>query len=192
MLLDSRCPILHYPPSLSAYLSDRKVILVLTKVDITGPVRVQAWIEHFQKNFPSLRIVQVESYVEKESTADHQGRRQYEPHIPDNFRERLIQAIREIHAEMLEPPEKVKNNPVWLNKWVPPVKQDIAWTGVLNAQGTKVGSAVGGVAVQRPKQGDDSENEGHEPEFLTIGVIGNAKLSIALLIEGSVICTRPA
>lgn len=173
MLLDSRCPILHYPPSLSAYLSDRRVILVLTKADITGPVRVQAWIDHFRKNFPSLRIVQVESYIEKESRPDHQGRRQYEPYIPDNFRERLIQVIREVHTEMLEPPEKVKNNPVWLSKWFPPVKRDVDWHGVLSARGTKVGSAVGGVAVPRLKQGDDPEiREDQEPEFLTIGLIG--------------------
>src|SRR5688572_6315837 len=77
VLLDSRCPTLHYPPSLERYLGDRKVILVLTKVDITGPARVAAWIKHLRAKHPSLPIVQVESYIEKVST-DQQGRKLYE------------------------------------------------------------------------------------------------------------------
>lgn len=103
MLLDSRCPLLHYPSSLSAYLSDRKVILVLTKVDISGPARAEAWTAYLRTHYPGLRVVQVEAYVEKEARVGHQGRKLYEPHLPQGFRERLVEAIKEVHAEMLEP-----------------------------------------------------------------------------------------
>ena len=36
----------------------------------------------------------------------------YEPHLPESFKERLVQAIREGHAEMMEPPEKIRGNRV--------------------------------------------------------------------------------
>lgn len=72
VLLDSRAPLLHYPPSLAAYLSDRRVILVLTKVDISGPARADAWSRYLTAHYPGLKVVQVESYIEKETTSLHQ------------------------------------------------------------------------------------------------------------------------
>ncbi|KAG5647766.1 hypothetical protein DXG03_008489 [Asterophora parasitica] len=176
VLLDSRCPLLHFPPSLAAYLSNQKVILVLTKVDISGPVRVTAWLEYFHKKYPHLRVVQVESYAVKEEGFAHQGKSQFEPHLPESFRERLVANIREAHAEMLQPPEKVKESPSLLKHWKPSVKQDIDWDGVLQARGSKVGTVVGGAAIPRPKE-DDSDGptkvqEDKEPELLTIGLIG--------------------
>jgi len=176
ILLDSRCPILHHPPSLSNYLADRKVILVLTKVDISGPARVQAWINYINTQHPNSRIVQVESYVEKASTGDHQGRKQYEPHIPDHFRATLIDKIREVHTELLQPPERIANNPERLKSWVPPVKREVDWDGVMAAKGSKVGLAVGGATIPRPKSPEeqDGQNDKHqEPTHLTIGLIGS-------------------
>lgn len=156
------------------YLSGRKVILVLTKVDISGPIRSEAWTAYFRTHYPDLRVVQVESYIEKEASASKQGRKQYEPHLPERFRDRLVEAIREVHAEMLSPPDKVKSNPARLEDWKPPVKRDIDWNGVLNAGGPRVGSIVGGSAAPRPKECDASGEfrEDQEPEFLTIGLIG--------------------
>jgi len=89
VLLDSRCPPMHYPPSLSSYLSDRRVILILTKVDLSGPARAEAWTSHLKTHYPGVRVVQVESFVQKEESADHQGRTLYHPHLPKGFRERL-------------------------------------------------------------------------------------------------------
>lgn len=175
MLLDSRCPTLHYPPSLSSYLSDRKVILVLTKVDISGPTRVEAWIKYIHQHHPNVRVVQVESYIEKEASLDHQGSKQYEPSIPDHFRATLLQVIKEVHAEILEPPEKVKSNPDRLKSWVPAVKREINWEGVMQAKGSKVGLAVGGASVPRqksPEESPEDPNHRQEPEYLTIGLIG--------------------
>ena len=177
ILLDSRCPTLHYPPSLSSYLGDNKVILVLTKVDISGPARVESWIKYIHSKQPGVRIVQVESYVERESREERQGRVQYEPSIPEHFRAKLIQVIKEVHAELLEPPEKVKNNPNWLKNWVPPVKKDINWENVLKAKGSKVGLAVGGATAPKPHSGSDLDTSENpelrpEPSYLTIGLIG--------------------
>lgn len=175
VLLDSRCPLLHFPPSLSTYLSDRKVILVLTKVDISGHERAASWTRYFNHHHPGLRIVQVESYTEKTESAQHQGRTMYEPHLPKDFRERLVQAIRDVHAEMMEPPEKIKGDIEKMKKWKPSVKTDIDWEAVLKAGGGQVGSIVGGASIPRPKPDDDDEageSTDQVPEFLTVGLIG--------------------
>ncbi|KAF9567010.1 P-loop containing nucleoside triphosphate hydrolase protein [Agrocybe pediades] len=186
VLLDSRCPIVHYPPSLSNYLADRKVILVLTKVDIAGPARVQAWINYINNRYPNSRIVQVESYVEKATTADHQGRKQYQPHIPEHFRATLINEIKQVHAELLQPPERVASNPDRLKSWVPPVKREVDWDGLLNAKGDNVGLAVGGATVPRPQspeEQDGQHGQRHEPTQLTIGLIGQPNVGKSSLLN---------
>jgi hypothetical protein len=100
-----------------------------------------------------------------------QGRRQHDPHLPESFRRRLVEAIQQEHAAMLEPPEKIKNNPARLEHWKPPVKRDIDWERVLAAEGEKVGTLVGGPAAPAPHEEDPAEEE---PKFLTIGLIGQS------------------
>ena len=182
ILLDSRCPLLHLPPSLSAYLSDRKVILVLTKVDISGPTRAASWTRYFNIHHPDLRVVQVEAYTEKTASAQHQGRTMYEPNLPESFRERLVDAIKEVYLEMMEPPEKIKGNEEKMKRWKPPVKKDIDWERVIKAGGRQVGSIVGGAAAPKSsgEGGEVSEAEAEqEPEFLTIGLIGKSPFSLS-------------
>ncbi|KAJ7925940.1 hypothetical protein B0H13DRAFT_2229531 [Mycena leptocephala] len=167
VLLDSRAPLLHYPPSLASYLSDRRVILVLTKVDISGPARADAWTRYFTSRYPNLQVVQVESYIEKEISSLHQGRRQHDPHLPESFRRRLVEAIQQEHAAMLEPPEKIKNNPARLKIGNP-------------AEGEKVGTLVGGPAAPAPHEDDSAEEE---PKFLTIGLIGQPNVGKSSLLN---------
>ncbi|KAJ6604808.1 hypothetical protein DFH09DRAFT_1123865 [Mycena vulgaris] len=178
VLVDSRAPLLHYPPSLETYLSDRRVILVLTKVDISGPARADAWTRYFNAHYPGVRVVQVESYIEKEASSVHQGRKQHEPHLPESFRHRLLDAIRQEHAAMLEPPEKVKANPAWLEKWKPFVKRDVDWDRVMTADGVKVGTVVGGPTAPR-----EDETAEEEPKFLTIGLIGQPNVGKSSLLN---------
>ncbi|KAF7971395.1 hypothetical protein HWV62_21232 [Athelia sp. TMB] len=177
VLLDSRCPLLHFPPSLAAYLSERRVILVLTKVDLSGPARAAAWTRYLHEHYPGRRIVQVEAYTEKVASDMHQGRAQWEPHLQQSFKERLVKAIREVHAEVMVPPETIGNDAEKVAQWKSPVKQEIDWERVVNGGGEQMDTAADGAAVPKSKE-LDSEAGGTkaardvEPEFLTIGLIG--------------------
>lgn len=173
MLLDSRCPLIHFPPSLASYLKDRKIILVLTKVDITGPERTSAWVEYFHKTYPHLHVVPIESYAAKDEGEGHQGRTQYEPHLAPSFRERLVTAIRHVHSEMLIPPAKVRISPERLSTWKSPVKADVDWDDVMKAM-----DANTACFRQTESNGEELETtdrrEVKDSDFLTIGLIGTA------------------
>jgi ribosome biogenesis GTPase A len=195
VLLDSRCPLLHYPPALASYLAGQTVILVLTKVDITGSARADAWAAYFKALHPGIRVVQVESYTAKPTGAYTQGqslpesstieskhRAALEPHIPLPFREKLVEALREAHAELLQPPEKIRNDEQKLKKWKPRVKKEIDWNAVLDAHGGQVGHAVGGATAPRPTEEPENEEDGDlEPEHLTIGLIGEFDIAISFV-----------
>ena len=195
ILLDSRCPLLHYPPSLASYLSglpNRKIILVLTKVDISGPDRANAWSDYLKQRYPHVRIVQVESYVPKELGPNNEGTskrsRRFEPHLPRTFRERLVQTLREVHQELLHPPEMIRGDEVKMKHWKPSVKTEVNWDAVLSAHGDKVGQAIGGPVAPRPGTLDSNVEDGEpsderqesaevvEQDFLTIGLIGDWKI----------------
>ncbi|TBU34699.1 P-loop containing nucleoside triphosphate hydrolase protein [Dichomitus squalens] len=199
ILLDSRCPILHFPPALPSYLSSLphasriRTILVLTKVDISGPDRVAAWTKHLNALYPDMRIVQVESYVEKHAgEGSSSGRKMYAPHLPSAFRETLVNALRETHAELLEPPPEIKSNPERLARWRPRMRSSVDWDAVLRARGGQVGTVVGGAADPKPTKPpleDGVGSEGHEedddsdPKFLTIGLIGQPNVGKSSLLN---------
>ncbi len=184
VLLDSRCPLLHYPPSLSTYLSHKKHILVLTKVDIAGPERVAVWTTYLHAKHPTMRIIHVESFAERDVSAVHQGRMRHDPHLPDAFRHRFVQTLQEVHAELLEPPEEVKTNPNRLKNWRPRIKTDIDWDAVHNARGENVGTVVGGAIA--PVEGEEDA----EPQFLSIGLVGERLTSFQSIDSTFLIITR--
>ncbi|KAK0465576.1 P-loop containing nucleoside triphosphate hydrolase protein [Desarmillaria tabescens] len=186
VLLDSRCPLLHYPPSLIDYLSNIKHILVLTKVDITGPERIQAWTRYLRDLHPGVPIVEVEAYAERDPSAVHQGRKRFDPHLPDDFRQRLVQILQGVHAEMLDPPEKVKANPRWLKDWKLSVRREIDWAAVKNQRGGKTGMPIGGPAIPRsatPEDQDGTNTPALEPLVLTIGLIGQPNVGKSSLLN---------
>lgn len=192
ILLDSRCPLVHYPPSLAAYLAAphlarKRTILVLTKVDIAGPSRVDAWTRYLNARFPDLPVVPVEAYSEKSAGEGAGSRKMYQPFLPSAFRQKLVDTLRDTHASLLVPPEKIRDNPEKVKSWKPSVKRDVDWARVLTAQGGQVGAVVGGAVDPHPKDtgknpegADDETPDGNEtadeadPEFLTIGLIGES------------------
>lgn len=215
ILLDSRCPLLHFPPSLQSYLSSpsHKLILVLTKVDISGPERSAAWSTYLTSKFPSVQVVMVESYIPKATAADFdpngevvnltltKGRRgrRYEPHIPHTFKERLVDALKNAHRQLLEPPERVRQDPEKLKRWRPRVKRDVDWDALLTAGASSHvhGSRTTRDAPQGSEGGQLQEDE--EPEYLTVGLLGNCNLSsdwllriVATVIIILTLSSRPA
>ncbi|KAI0720002.1 hypothetical protein C8T65DRAFT_23388 [Cerioporus squamosus] len=199
VLLDSRCPTLHLPPALTAYLSGvsnasrLRTILVLTKVDIAGPDRAAAWTKYLHTRYPGVRVVQVESYTEKHPDGEASSRRMYEPHLPSAFRQTLVDALRETHAELLEPPPAVRDNPDRLANWKPRIKSEVDWDAVLKAHGGQVGHAVGGAAApkaSKPEEADapaegrsEEDDDDSEPELLTIGLIGQPNVGKSSLLN---------
>jgi ribosome biogenesis GTPase A len=68
LLLDSRCPPLHCPPSLRSYIQNLKprkeVILVLTKSDLVDPEALRGWRTWLKAWWgdEDVQIVAVQSY----------------------------------------------------------------------------------------------------------------------------------
>lgn len=180
VLLDSRCPPLHFPHSLQVFLSSTKcrIILVLTKVDIVGVDRAEAWQRELLARYPTAKVVIVEAYAIKlsqdgQTTTARKTR--YRPHIPQNFKERLVSALKETHEELLQPPVGIRANPEKLAKWRPRVKREVNWNAVLAAgPATTMGPIDKGKGSNRdPNIEIDSEDEDvPEPDCLTVGLIG--------------------
>jgi hypothetical protein len=174
VLLDSRCPLLHLPPSLVNFISlpRYRVILVLTKVDISGPQRAEAWASYLRLKYPSTRVVMVESYSTNPQGFSGEGtarRGRHEPHIPRNFKEQLVTALKEAHHEMLQPPERIKDDPEKLSDWKPRVKVEVDWDVVLHSGPT--------TRAKPPGNGSDvtaADSNEAESDILTIGLIGMA------------------
>lgn len=116
--------------------------------------------------------------MESHLTRDSSSKKIYEPHLTKAFRQTLIDVLKETHAELLEPPGSVKNDPEKLAKWKPKVKKVVDWEAVLNASGGHTGIDIESATPQKvidtlPRgEGGEGDEDETEPEVLTIGLIG--------------------
>ncbi|KAH9912144.1 P-loop containing nucleoside triphosphate hydrolase protein [Epithele typhae] len=189
ILLDARCPTLHFPPALADYLSNMpnadsvRIVLVLTKVDIAGPERAVAWHHHLRARHPGMRVVQVESYAEQPHAGGAStGARK--PHLPSAFRRTLVDAVRDAHAELLESPEASKST---VERPRPRMRSQVDWENVLAAHGSQVGAVFDDSAASKPQEptSEDSggNSEASEPEYLSIGLIGQPNVGKSSLLN---------
>ncbi|EJD03778.1 P-loop containing nucleoside triphosphate hydrolase protein [Fomitiporia mediterranea MF3/22] len=187
VLLDSRCPPLHYPPTLGSYLSSlrppRKIIFVLTKIDITGPRRTSLWKEYLRRTYPDIRVVTVENYVEK-SSGEGQGKRvKREPYIPAELRSELVEALKGTHQELCSPPPHIASDAKKLANWRPRVIDKINWNKVLNAVDSDVILARSTEAQDIGAENDTHAETEKIEEFLSVGLIGQPNVGKSSLLN---------
>lgn len=147
---------------------------MLTKVDVSGPVRANAWMKYLTKKHPEVSVVQVESYTERAAGAGQGKRRHYDPHIPTEFRKTLVDTLKAAHASLCEPPPRIRENQEALKKWEPNVKVNVDWKGALVPGSVYLGKQIGGALAPKPTADESGQAESNEqePDMLTIGLIG--------------------
>ncbi|GAA6054408.1 hypothetical protein JCM3770_002243 [Rhodotorula araucariae] len=160
VLIDVRFPLLHYPPSLRAYLRTLKpapkpVILVLTKTDLVPRGVAEAWRAYFEEleGDEGATVVLMESYREEERREETQGTQpRFVPSAPPPLRNALLTALRAAHARLLTPPEIVAAVPERLARWRPRCRREVDWEGVADEggeTGVRAGTAEAGDAPKR-------------------------------------------
>ncbi|CAE6482583.1 unnamed protein product [Rhizoctonia solani] len=202
LLLDARCPPLHYPPSLDAYIKSlrpaRQVILVLTKIDIVGEECTTAWSTWLKNRYgdSGIQVIGAQSY-ELVSYGEGQGSRvKYQPHMPTKLRDDLREALKTAHAALLEPPSKVKEDPEKLANWRPAVRAQVDWEAIgqdihntpaivpANHEEEKEElSNDPDTATFKDVDGDAPPKEYMQDKFLTVGLIGQPNVGKSSLLN---------
>ncbi|KAK0538690.1 hypothetical protein OC842_001213 [Tilletia horrida] len=175
VLLDTRCPLLHLPPSLIDFLrakAGRRTLLVLTKADLVPRAIAEAWRTWLLEKFGEWTdVVITESYREL-GTREGQGSRQMRTSfMAPESRLALINSLKRIHAQLIQPPARLRetaanNNSNAAGAWTSPCVEQVDWE-VFDRLDRLTGQS----------QESDHKEEEHHPdastEFLTIGLIGS-------------------
>lgn len=157
VLMDIRCPPVHFPASLRTYLRqqrNKRIILVLTKVDLVSPSCVDGWKRWCREFWHSadggsteeeyqVDVIPVESYKreslhpggdagDNESSATPgQGRPKHVPHIPPESLRPLITAIQRAYRSLTTAPEVIREDQGKMEKWNADLegrmKTDVDW-----------------------------------------------------------------
>lgn len=194
VLIDIRCPPLHFPPSLQEYIlshqqtSKKEVVLVLTKCDLVpDDVRVawegwckREWGKHgwdivsleayrrekrVQGKFLSTRPVLRSADLNRLSNLG--TRSVLKSYIPPESLVKLVEAIKRAHHRLITPPAALADDPVKLAKWTPRVRSSIDWEKLFR------GLPIDGIS---PEGEDDGSLEAKpaENDAPSIGQVGEA------------------
>nr|ODN96084.1 GTPase [Cryptococcus depauperatus CBS 7855] len=193
LLLDSRCPPLHCPPSLRTYLKDikttKEVILVLTKSDLVDPKALQDWKEWINEWWgQGAQVVSVRAYDDQFLP----NRKRSRPDIPQQSLDELISALRLAHQRLLQPPQWALNDPEKLKEWQLPVRPSVDWPS-LSSSNANVNltcneqtdqTSIQEFSMTKEDVGDDislQRDSLYEP--LTIGLIGQPNVGKSSLLN---------
>jgi hypothetical protein len=137
--------------------------------------RVKRWTNYLSAQNPGARIVQVESYKERQVLTHGHGKKRFlDPDIPKDSLHRLVDALKSAHDNLLKPPKAIEEDPERLKQWRPKVKEKITWDTIWNTEGTKMQlpPSANADATEDITTEEDSE---FDQRFLTIGLIGLSK-----------------
>lgn len=193
VLIDIRCPPLHFPPSLQEYIlshqqtSRKEVVLVLTKCDLVSPeVRSQweAWcrrewgrhgwdivsLEAYRREkraqgaSPALHTLPLAS-LRFDATSTTTGTRSVlKSYIPPSSLVNLVEAIKRAHTRLITPPPAVAEDPARLAKWTPRVRSSIDWDKLVEGLPIDGENAACEDYEQRPVENDDQRVDGRVGE----------------------------
>ncbi|WWC72532.1 uncharacterized protein I206_106494 [Kwoniella pini CBS 10737] len=192
LLLDSRCPLLHCPPSLRSYLqnlkSQKEIILILTKSDLVDPAALEGWRDWVRSWWgqEGVQVVSVRAYNVELLNG---GKVRHRPDIPQDSLEELIIALQTAHDRLLQPPEWAKSNPEKLKDWKPSVRASVDWSSLIHeeypfdiatSQANQENTSDGQTEIDAPSS-STVRDPAQEP--LTIGLIGQPNVGKSSLLN---------
>ncbi|KDN36770.1 P-loop containing nucleoside triphosphate hydrolase protein [Tilletiaria anomala UBC 951] len=204
VLLDTRCPPIHLPPSLEDYLfrqghtRRRRTVLVLTKVDLVTADVAAVWQAWLKQKYPQWQVVLTSSYVQREAHEGQGSRIRFQSSISPESRIALIDAIQTAYNKLVEPPEHMSKDPDALRRWHhEQSSQDegrrlgsIDWDTLRNQAHEETRAGMEGAQASRHvsdpavcKGCDTSAAVGHLGADLCIGLIGQPNVGKSSLIN---------